>query len=62
MEIPLASKNLLSSTLTQTNIKTLKFSEIYKQLYSKQSGNAIKILKQTKQSFKSQENIINNRK
>ncbi len=59
MEFPKAT-NILSSTLSHSNIQTLKFSEIYKQIYSKQSGNAIKILKNTKQSFKTNEHLLNN--
>jgi hypothetical protein len=59
MEFPKAGKNILSSNINNTNIQTLKFSEIYRQIYSKQTGNAIKILKNTKQSFKTNEHLSN---
>ena len=46
-------KNELYSTSSQINLKTIKFAEIYKEIYSNNTGEAIKFLKYQKVALKS---------
>ena len=45
-------KNKLSSSSSHVNLKTIKFAEIYKQLYGNQTGEAIKFLKYQNEALK----------
>ena len=55
---PSLKEKKLASTSSQFNIKTIKFAELYKQIYSNQTGNAIKIIKNKTNDLRSRDQSL----